>query len=34
MATERALVIRQERLGCRACNARETAQMLATLSRP
>lgn len=33
MHTERALVVRHERLGCRACNAEETAQMLGALVR-
>lgn len=34
MRTETALVVRQERLGCRACNARETEAMLAALQKP
>ena len=34
MRTEQALVVRQERLGCRACNAHETADMLAALRKP
>jgi uridine kinase len=34
MRTERALVVRQEGLGCRACNAQETAEMLAALRQP